>query len=79
MDDVSKFKVLNLQFKVDKCFYIYLVVKSAFVLVAVSVYGTEETSTPTGEPSQTDLLLTNKTAVLLLLPLLVPIVGVLAA
>ena len=59
---------------VNYFFHIYLIIKSAIVLVTVSVYGAEETSTTTGKSSQTDLLLTNKTTVLLLLPVFVSVV-----
>ena len=52
----------------------YLVVEAAVVLVAVSMYGAEETAAPAGEPGQPHLLLARLTPVLLLLPLLVPAV-----
>lgn len=51
-----------------------LVVEAAVVLVAVSMYGAEETAAPAGEPGQPHLLLARLTPVLLLLPLLVPAV-----
>ena len=71
-------KIVKKCSNVNYFFHIYLIIKSAIVLVTVSVYGAEETSTTTGKSSQTDLLLTNKTTVLLLLPVFVSVVWILA-
>lgn len=50
----------------------HLVVELALVLVAVSVYGTEEAAAPAGEPGQPHLLLAHTAPVLLLLAVLTP-------
>ena len=51
----------------------YLVIKVTLMFVAVSMNGAEQAATATGEAGQPDLLLTGQTAVLLLLPVLLPL------
>jgi len=51
-----------------------LVVEVALVLIAISVYRAEETAATAGEPSQADLLLTGRTAILLLLAVLISVI-----
>ena len=56
----------------------YLVVKGTFMLVRVSMNGAEQSSASAGEPGQSNLLLANKTPILLFLAVPVTRVTVLA-
>merc|ERR1719228_2973808 len=50
-----------------------LIIKATFMLVAVSVYGTEESSTSACKPRESNLLLTRQASVLFLLSILLPV------